>query len=86
MGNEEPINDSDFILTLELGSIFGHVFVCSCLYSFPFIGVVKSNRSLWRLKTFTDYFWSFINIIVVFFTTMFSVSILSGCTLTCSFS
>ncbi|KAH9605751.1 hypothetical protein KSS87_013123 [Heliosperma pusillum] len=36
-------------------------------------GVVKSKRSLWRLKTFTDVFWSIINFVVVFFTTMFSM-------------
>ena len=36
-------------------------------------GVVKSKRSLWRLKTITDFFWAIVNIIGVFFATMFSV-------------
>ncbi|KAL9229121.1 hypothetical protein vseg_004624 [Gypsophila vaccaria] len=36
-------------------------------------GVVKSKRSLWRVKTYTDFFWSIINLIVVFFTTVFSM-------------
>ncbi|KOM48479.1 hypothetical protein LR48_Vigan07g218300 [Vigna angularis] len=36
-------------------------------------GVVKSKRSVWRLKTITDFFWAIINIIGVFFTTMFSM-------------
>ncbi|GAB4844872.1 hypothetical protein Ancab_038263 [Ancistrocladus abbreviatus] len=36
-------------------------------------GVVKSKRSIWRLKTITDFFWGIINMIVVFFTTMFSM-------------
>ena len=34
---------------------------------------VKSKQSLWRLKTFSDFFWSIVNFIVVFFTTMFSM-------------
>lgn len=38
-----------------------------------FSGVVKSKRSIWRLRTITDFFWSIINLIMVFFTTMFSV-------------
>ncbi|WVY91013.1 hypothetical protein V8G54_036527 [Vigna mungo] len=37
------------------------------------IGVVKSKRSIWRLKTITDFFWAIINFIGVFFTTMFSM-------------
>ncbi|XP_023769222.1 uncharacterized protein LOC111917811 [Lactuca sativa] len=36
-------------------------------------GVVKSNRSLWRLRTITDFFWAIINFISVFFATMFSM-------------
>ncbi|MED6135755.1 hypothetical protein PIB30_049572 [Stylosanthes scabra] len=36
-------------------------------------GVVKSKRSLWRLKTITDFFWAIVNIIGVFFATMFSM-------------
>ncbi|CAN1803233.1 Selenoprotein K, partial [Linum perenne] len=36
-------------------------------------GVVKSKKSLWRLKTYTDLFWAFINLIAVFFATMFSM-------------
>ncbi|CAL1399927.1 unnamed protein product [Linum trigynum] len=36
-------------------------------------GVVKSQKSLWRLKTFTDFFWAIINLISVFFATMFSM-------------
>ncbi|XP_075517192.1 uncharacterized protein LOC142551702 [Primulina tabacum] len=36
-------------------------------------GVVRSKRSFWRLKTVVDFFWSIINFIGVFFTTMFSM-------------
>ncbi|KAG9451010.1 hypothetical protein H6P81_010975 [Aristolochia fimbriata] len=36
-------------------------------------GVVKSKRSIWRLSTITDFFWSIINFISVFFMTMFSM-------------
>ncbi|KAF4388197.1 hypothetical protein G4B88_021893 [Cannabis sativa] len=36
-------------------------------------GVVKSKRSIWRLKTITDFFWSIVNLIGVFFSTMFSM-------------
>ncbi|KAF5739673.1 selenoprotein K-like [Tripterygium wilfordii] len=36
-------------------------------------GVVKSKRTLWRLKTITDFFWSIVNMISVFFATMFSM-------------
>ncbi|XP_076931640.1 uncharacterized protein LOC143596864 [Bidens hawaiensis] len=36
-------------------------------------GVVKPKRSIWRLRTFTDFFWSVINFIRVFFMTMFSM-------------
>ncbi|KAF6166007.1 hypothetical protein GIB67_012904 [Kingdonia uniflora] len=36
-------------------------------------GVVKSKRSFWRLRTITDFFWGIINIIRVFFVTMFSM-------------
>nr|XP_009631845.1 selenoprotein K-like [Nicotiana tomentosiformis] len=36
-------------------------------------GLVKSKRSIWRLKTITDFFWSIINFISVFFATMFSM-------------
>ncbi|KAG8660446.1 hypothetical protein MANES_02G160800v8 [Manihot esculenta] len=36
-------------------------------------GVVKSKRSIWRLKTITDLFWAIINFIGVFFATMFSM-------------
>lgn len=36
-------------------------------------GVVKSKRSIWRLKTITDFFWAIVNFIGVFFATMFSV-------------
>ncbi|KAG7016504.1 Selenoprotein K, partial [Cucurbita argyrosperma subsp. argyrosperma] len=36
-------------------------------------GVVKSQRSFWRLKTITDFFWAIVNIIGVFFTTLFSM-------------
>ncbi|KAK9758247.1 hypothetical protein RND81_01G217800 [Saponaria officinalis] len=34
--------------------------------------VVKSKRSLWHLKTLTDFFWSIINVVVAFFETMYS--------------
>ncbi|CAN1223982.1 Selenoprotein K, partial [Linum perenne] len=36
-------------------------------------GVVKSKKSLWRLKTYTDLFWAFLNLIAIFFATMFSM-------------
>ncbi|XP_010530191.1 PREDICTED: selenoprotein K-like [Tarenaya hassleriana] len=36
-------------------------------------GVVKSKRSIWRLRTITDFFWSVINLVQVFFITMFSM-------------
>ncbi|RAL38810.1 hypothetical protein DM860_013491 [Cuscuta australis] len=36
-------------------------------------GVVKPKRSIWRLKTLTDFFWAIINFISVFFATMFSM-------------
>ncbi|KAK5832185.1 hypothetical protein PVK06_015985 [Gossypium arboreum] len=36
-------------------------------------GVVKSKRSIWRLRTITDFFWAIINFIGVFFSTMFSM-------------
>ncbi|KAL6210305.1 hypothetical protein ACLB2K_015538 [Fragaria x ananassa] len=42
----------------------------SCYY---IIGVVKSKRSIWRLKTITDFFWAIVNLIGVFFATMFSM-------------
>lgn len=37
------------------------------------LGVVKSKRSIWRISTITDFFWSIINFIRVFFATMFSM-------------
>ncbi|VVA13649.1 PREDICTED: seleno K [Prunus dulcis] len=37
------------------------------------LGVVKSKRSIWRLKTITDFFWAIVNLIGVFFATMFSM-------------
>ncbi|KAB5557163.1 hypothetical protein DKX38_008072 [Salix brachista] len=36
-------------------------------------GVVKSQRSIWRLRTITDFFWAIMNFIGVFFSTMFSM-------------
>ncbi|KAI5668736.1 hypothetical protein M9H77_18589 [Catharanthus roseus] len=36
-------------------------------------GVVKNKRSIWRLRTLIDFFWSIVNFIGVFFTTMFSM-------------
>ncbi|XP_019430692.1 PREDICTED: selenoprotein K-like [Lupinus angustifolius] len=36
-------------------------------------GVVRSKRSIWRLKTITDSFWVVVNFITVFFATMFSM-------------
>ncbi|GMI82901.1 hypothetical protein like AT4G08230 [Hibiscus trionum] len=36
-------------------------------------GVVKSKRSIWRLRTITDFFWAIINFVGVFFSTMFSM-------------
>ncbi|KAJ6930580.1 hypothetical protein NC652_014190 [Populus alba x Populus x berolinensis] len=36
-------------------------------------GVVKSQRSIWRLRTITDFFWAIVNFIGVFFSTMFSM-------------
>ncbi|WOG97494.1 hypothetical protein DCAR_0416834 [Daucus carota subsp. sativus] len=35
--------------------------------------VVKSKQSIWRLRTITNFFWAIINIIGVFFSTMFSM-------------
>ncbi|KAF5955031.1 hypothetical protein HYC85_007887 [Camellia sinensis] len=35
-------------------------------------GVVKSKRSIWRLRTIADFFWAIVNIIGVYFATMFS--------------
>ncbi|CAL5385013.1 unnamed protein product [Camellia sinensis] len=35
-------------------------------------GVVKSKRSIWRLRTLADFFWAIVNIIGVYFATMFS--------------
>ncbi|MBA0595761.1 hypothetical protein Gorai_012618 [Gossypium raimondii] len=37
------------------------------------LGVLKSKRSIWRLRTITDFFWAIINFIGVFFSTMFSM-------------
>ncbi|ESQ38782.1 hypothetical protein EUTSA_v10029535mg [Eutrema salsugineum] len=36
-------------------------------------GVVKAKRSIWRIRTIKDFFWSIINLIHVFFITMFSM-------------
>ncbi|KAE8701753.1 Flavonol synthase [Hibiscus syriacus] len=36
-------------------------------------GIVKSQRSIWRLRTIPDFFWAIINFIGVFFSTMFSM-------------
>ncbi|KAF9682598.1 hypothetical protein SADUNF_Sadunf05G0125600 [Salix dunnii] len=36
-------------------------------------GVLKSQRSIWRLRTITDFFWAILNFIGVFFSTMFSM-------------
>ncbi|XP_057442644.1 uncharacterized protein LOC130734308 [Lotus japonicus] len=36
-------------------------------------GVVRSKRTIWRLKTITDFFMSIVNIIGIFFATMFSM-------------
>lgn len=36
-------------------------------------GVVKSKRSIWRLRTITDFFWAIVNFIGAFFATMFSM-------------
>ncbi|KAK2976872.1 hypothetical protein RJ640_011999 [Escallonia rubra] len=36
-------------------------------------GVVKSKRSVWRLSIITDLFWAIVNLIGVFFATMFSM-------------
>ncbi|KAL6492866.1 hypothetical protein OROGR_032625 [Orobanche gracilis] len=36
-------------------------------------GVVKSKRSLWRLRTMIDFFWGIVNLIRVFVATMFSM-------------
>lgn len=36
-------------------------------------GVLKSKRSIWRLRTITDFFWAIVNLIGVFFSTMFSM-------------
>ncbi|KAK3001168.1 hypothetical protein RJ639_021065 [Escallonia herrerae] len=34
--------------------------------------VVKSKRSVWRLSIITDFLWAIVNLIGVFFATMFS--------------
>ncbi|GKV37653.1 hypothetical protein SLEP1_g45654 [Rubroshorea leprosula] len=36
-------------------------------------GVVKSKRSICRLRTIVDFFWAIVNFIGVFFATMFSM-------------
>ncbi|KAK3230713.1 hypothetical protein Dsin_002594 [Dipteronia sinensis] len=36
-------------------------------------GVVRSKRSIWRLRTITDFFWAIVGFISVFFATMFSM-------------
>ncbi|KAJ8762871.1 hypothetical protein K2173_023000 [Erythroxylum novogranatense] len=36
-------------------------------------GVVKTKRSIWRLKTITDFMWAIVNFIGVFFSTLFSM-------------
>ncbi|KAL6525137.1 hypothetical protein OROMI_030730 [Orobanche minor] len=36
-------------------------------------GVVKSKRSIWRLRTMIDFFWGIVNLIRVFVLTMFSM-------------
>ncbi|KFK32149.1 hypothetical protein AALP_AA6G204500 [Arabis alpina] len=36
-------------------------------------GVVKAKRTIWRLRTIQDFFCSIINLIQVFFLTMFSM-------------
>ncbi|XP_010496550.1 PREDICTED: uncharacterized protein LOC104773599 [Camelina sativa] len=36
-------------------------------------GVVKAKRPIWRLRTIKDFFLSIINLIQVFFMTMFSM-------------
>ncbi|AEE82610.1 unnamed protein product [Arabidopsis thaliana] len=36
-------------------------------------GVVKAKRPIWRLRTIKDFFLSIINLIQVFFVTMFSM-------------
>ncbi|KAK4572910.1 hypothetical protein RGQ29_031057 [Quercus rubra] len=36
-------------------------------------GVVKSKRSIWKLRTIIDFFWAIVNYIGVFFTTMLSM-------------
>ncbi|XP_076927950.1 uncharacterized protein LOC143591703 [Bidens hawaiensis] len=41
-------------------------------------GVVKSNRTIWRLRTIIDFFWAIINFISVFFATMFSMEKSNG--------
>ncbi|KAL5704259.1 hypothetical protein ACHQM5_022709 [Ranunculus cassubicifolius] len=36
-------------------------------------GVVKSTRTVWRLRTITDFFRAIVNFIRIFFATMFSM-------------
>lgn len=71
-------------LYLKLKETYGRFLGCSSscyLYEHSWLwthlniclGVVKSKRSIWRISTITDFFWSIINFIGVFFATMFSV-------------
>ncbi|KAK6246169.1 hypothetical protein SCA6_009259 [Theobroma cacao] len=43
------------------------------LFVYGCSGVVKSKRTIWRLRTITDFFWAIINFIGVFFSTMLSM-------------
>ncbi|KAF4395254.1 hypothetical protein F8388_001641 [Cannabis sativa] len=63
------LKDVDFYWTTDHESIM----VFSSLSAVDTSGVVKSKRSIWRLKTITDFFWSIVNLIGVFFSTMFSM-------------
>ncbi|KAJ8445124.1 hypothetical protein Cgig2_029496 [Carnegiea gigantea] len=68
--------DMVFILMGELSFVMfddDHDSMLDYWYDFRKISVVKSERPLWRVKTITDFFRSIINLIVVFFMTMFSM-------------
>ncbi|CAL8997196.1 unnamed protein product [Prunus brigantina] len=61
-----------FILSFLMDIIISgadHLVICIL----TLLGVVKSKRSIWRLKTITDFFWAIVNLIGVFFATMFSM-------------
>ncbi|KAK7385224.1 hypothetical protein VNO78_30938 [Psophocarpus tetragonolobus] len=55
---------------LKLRSAFSF-FLCPMAYVER--GQLKAKRSIWRIKTITDFFWAIVNFVGVFFATMFSM-------------